>query len=103
GCTDFPAKFFIERVVCVEIISRSAVSRSHDVIGEHARNASGISCHDHNAVCEKYGFVDRMSNKDARAPLHSPDLEQLFLKFLAGHCIEGSERLIKQQNVGAIG
>ena len=59
--------------------------------------------HDDDAITQEECFVDAMGNEDHRLGLNFVDVEEFFLKLLWRQGIEGTERLIEEQNVGLSG
>src|SRR6478735_1383499 len=63
------------------------------------RDATGISRHHHDAVPQIYGFIDTVRDEDDRLARLVPKSLQLRIEVVTRHGIEGTERLIHQQEI----
>src|SRR5262249_30087357 len=66
------------------------------VNGNNVNNPPRRRRHHKNAVCQKYGFDDAVSNEENRLRVAQPYVLKLEVQFVTRHCIKGAERLVHE-------
>ena len=79
------------------------IARSGAVDGDVGDDRAGARGHHEHAVGDGDGFIDAVGDEDGRAwprgvvRRHGPEVQQLVAHLLAGHLVEGGERLVHEQ------
>jgi hypothetical protein len=74
-------------------------ARTGEVDLDHGRDAPGTRRHDGHAIGQEDGLADRVGDKQRGCCSLGPDAQQLDIEALAGHLVEGAERLVEQEDL----
>ena len=86
------------------VIERRAIARTRQIDAEvRAQTRAGAGPQRNNPIRHEQGFIDIVGDQDDRLAGLDGQARDLVLQFGAGQRIEGAERLIEQQDVGAGG